>query len=816
MVDKSKKTGPAFALGVFLLLLGGITALGWLLQIQVLVRPLPALGSMALLPALLLALGGLWLIAPRFSGGRSRLADFCAGLPMLLLPGAVLVQYIFAVDLGVDMHTAHAWLTEKIGIPSRMAPNSCLAFMLAGLLICVPPRLFESPRLQLLAELGIYILIALALFGLLGYVLQLEWLYRWFSASRMVVPTAVGLITLGIGLWLNVRPPQQRDAAGKITLFATSLLLTVAVVSGLTGFALLKTGMEDSLSANLMQTARLRSQLFEQEAEDAMNITRAVTAHPGMQQAVHRLNQVPYDGAAQRQLYEIGQGFLALDLSSLQFYDHSGVLIGSVGQAVEVVELRVPIRVTATQAELFWSEGFVLRSRLPLFSEGRLQGHVVTEKYMPLFDHVFVNTEGRDESGELKVCGRRDDMLDCFPSRLVPRVHSLPFFKNGQPSFPAAHAILGESGLKKIVDIRGERVFAAYTPIGDTGLGLVAKIDSRELFRPLHGQIGKLIAFPLILLAIGIYLVRARLGPLAGRLVKAEAEWKLREKLMMNLADAVPSWVAYVDWQQHYRWCNKPYLDALGLDMREVEYKSMREILGEETYAVIQPYVERVLKGEIVSFERPMKTGRGELLVEARYVPDHSASGLVRGFYVMLWDITGYRHKEQVLIKRANVDALTGLLNRNAMVEALEATLRQAAAANRPFALFFLDIDKFKHINDSRGHATGDEVLIEFARRLQETVRASDLVARFGGDEFVILLPDVPTPEIAERIAQEIVEEIVLPMQLSTGELRTSTSVGVAYIRHFDRTVKDLLNATDEALYEAKGAGRNRYIMKRL
>jgi diguanylate cyclase (GGDEF)-like protein len=121
----------------------------------------------------------------------------------------------------------------------------------------------------------------------------------------------------------------------------------------------------------------------------------------------------------------------------------------------------------------------------------------------------------------------------------------------------------------------------------------------------------------------------------------------------------------------------------------------------------------------------------------------------------------------------------------------------------------FLDIDHFKAINDSLGHAGGDEVLQEFAWRLHASVRNNDFVARLAGDEFVILLEDIDTAEEAQGIAEKIISSVGKPFELMTGPLPVTASIGVAFVPDGRHASVDIVQVADKVLYEAKAAGRN-------
>ena len=163
------------------------------------------------------------------------------------------------------------------------------------------------------------------------------------------------------------------------------------------------------------------------------------------------------------------------------------------------------------------------------------------------------------------------------------------------------------------------------------------------------------------------------------------------------------------------------------------------------------------------------------------------------------------------LERLARVDTLTGVANRHQFNERLTLALARLQRHEHPLALICLDVDHFKGINDTHGHAAGDAVLCAFAQRLLQNVRSIDLVARLGGDEFVVLVEDVAIPEAAETIARKLVEAMRLPICLEDGgKLMVTTSIGIAYARSpTDATT--LMSTADAALYAAKKAGRNRY-----
>ncbi len=285
-------------------------------------------------------------------------------------------------------------------------------------------------------------------------------------------------------------------------------------------------------------------------------------------------------------------------------------------------------------------------------------------------------------------------------------------------------------------------------------------------------------------------------------------------ELLARAIDSVGSAILITDADDRIVWLNQAFVQLSGY--------AACELLGATTAMLA---AEPLARAEYRALwqEMPDRTDswRGERVNRHRngslYMTDETVNALKDGngqithFIALQHDITQQKMALRQERERANRDALTGLACRAHFLVLQQSAIAAAAQSGGLVAVLFLDLDGFKAINDTFGHQTGDTVLRAVAERLQRAVRGSDTVARFGGDEFVVLLPAIVHRRAALRLARKIVALLAQPFAIAEGCHGLSASVGVAFYPDHGATGECLLDQADQAMYCAKRGGGNHY-----
>ena len=279
---------------------------------------------------------------------------------------------------------------------------------------------------------------------------------------------------------------------------------------------------------------------------------------------------------------------------------------------------------------------------------------------------------------------------------------------------------------------------------------------------------------------------------------------------LRTIADNMPAVIARIDLSWHYTYVNRFVEQVSGRTPGQIIGRSVCEVHGEAAYDRLKHYLERACMGECVVFEYEARHHDRQLHFQVHYVPDRDADGRVRGVYELTTEITHIKNVERELLRMAHQDSLTGLANRRYFNERITGILKRAQEHDMPVLLALVDIDNFKTINDTYGHATGDVVLAEVGRCLQKLVREGEVVARIGGDEFVVLSDSIGNAKQAKAFTQSLWERLHMMVDAGGAQVPVKMSIGAVLCK--DEIAGDpVMKLADEALYMAKDAGRDTY-----
>lgn len=934
----------------FLAMLLGITvATGWLLSAEPLLRLIPDSILMNFNSALLMTLTGAAVCV-----GKHPLAApvrRAVGGVIIMWSTLLILQSAGSLDIGLGWNGIHSRIITSNMKPNMVAPATCVAFFLIGYVL---QRLDMAYTQRSSARLrrAIGTIALLCAVGFAGFFLDLNLLYPWYQFNRMALGTAVGLTLLTLSIFFiyqaNDREKAQRPsrAGSRIVTIGTVLLLIMGVAAGLTGFVMFFNYQKAAAASQLQSAAVTRAMVVESTINEALNHARFAVGRGQVIDEVRRLSAAPDNVAIRAQATKAITNLLVEGFSSVAFLSVSGDVLAEAGYRVTKFDAAMPLK-TDFQSRLLWSSGFVLETRSFIAEEnGKVVGAVQTQRRFDALSSFFLDISIIGATADTALCGRTEaGVTGCFPTYQIRRPQEF-IARDDRGRLAIDDALAGITAVRIAKDYRNEQVMAAYTPVGDYGLGMILKLDAMELFAPIRSLLERTLMTLLVLLLIGAYILRRLIRPLVWRIIDSErrardantlavereirsrtvvdhvfdgilsmnangiilsanpaacgmfgyspeqmvgqhfamllprrhrqaaraffSEYqnpdfpaslkshvlKLRgarqggsefhfelgtnevtlsgqkgyvgilhdvtesfearralmksEKMLRTITDNLPALVGYVDKNEHVVFANKAYEAWYGKPLSEIVQHSLSDLLGAD-YARTQCQVALALEGKPVRFEQMhgcLADGTATYS-QTTYIPEYSNNGMVAGFYVLASDITESKGHEEALRHLAYHDTLTELPNRRLFHDRLDQAMTRSMRRHTMVALFYLDVDHFKGINDTLGHDNGDLLLQEFGRRLSEAVRASDTVARMGGDEFTVIMEDIALAADAEAVAVKILEAVRKPFILGNVCLQVTTSIGIALYSGESFSQDYVIKVSDDALYQSKQRGRN-------
>ena len=538
-------------MGALLVLLGGAVILGWLLHAAPLIRVVPGSAPMVLNSALCFALGGAaLLILTSELPWRARAAT-TIGVLLVILQVLVLAEHAFGADFGIDWPSLHAWVYDSNWTPGRMSAPTASAFLISGAVLIAAARV-RRPRLSSAARLLTLVIGAIGVLGLVGYLVNAPLLFPEYPFSGVAVHTAAGLFLLALGLWSAQaqfewgRMPLFAREDDRVTFVGGAILAAVALATGVASFAILQGRVQALASNNVLAALTNRTETL-QDLIELREVTAQIAAtRPGVLRNLRVIRAGKDDGSNIANVNAVVDGFVQQGFSAIAYYDVDGKVIARSGEFVRAPAIAVTLG-TPHKAELLWNGGYLMRHRIALRDTSGDVGTVLAEQPLSVLNRVMLDTPRLGATAEIGLCVRREGGLRCFPTRFTKTVFETPLVNLAGLPFPITRALRGDTGVVVVQDYRNHNVVAAYGPVGNLGLGMVAKVDAAEIFKPVREQLQLVAGLLLLLVAVGTVLLRLQVRPLVTKLIDIGSHARRQEQRTKELLDSAPDAIIIVN-----------------------------------------------------------------------------------------------------------------------------------------------------------------------------------------------------------------------------------------------------------------------------
>lgn len=527
-----KPVSPSTAGGALLALLGSVVMSGWWIQSPFLVRVLPGFSPMVFNTALCFVLAGGALLTAFSDAVPYRRVTTAIGGVLAIIAALVLAENLLQTNLGIDWAPLHAWLNDSNPNAGRMSSGTACGFLMSGAVLILATRV-RRPWVGTVVRLLTLGVGAIGVLGLVGYLVSAPLLFPEYLFVGVAVHTAAGLLVLAVGLrtsWRRLEwggvPLFARDD-DRITFVGATVLAAIALTAGIASFAILQDRVQLLVGDNVHAALTSRTDMFRDLIELREINARIAATRPAVIRNLRVIHTGRDDSSDLANVKAVVDSFLKQGFSAIAYHDVDGKVVASGGAFVQAPAMTVTLA-TPDRPELLWDGGFVLRHRIPLRDPAGEVGSVLAEQRLSVLTHLTRNVLGMSATGDMGLCVRREEQLQCFPQRLNPRAFSTPLVNVAGEAFPATRALRGETGVIITRDYRAQNVVAAYGPVGDLGLGMVVKIDAAEIFQPIREQLQIVIGLMFILVVGGTLLLRSQIRPLATKLVDAETQARSR------------------------------------------------------------------------------------------------------------------------------------------------------------------------------------------------------------------------------------------------------------------------------------------------
>ncbi len=753
-------------------------------------------------------------------------------------PGAALAFACIGVGHGIDGQRG-GWMARaqtlsgcaalmlsllpqwQLSSPTLRAALGQVSPLMATGLCCASLPLLARQRSQmrvahaaLLGWLPALLLTVIALLGAMSITMGPPTGEFWL-ASVVVSPApalAFLLLTVRILHHRSGVPMTELREDFRLSIMSLMVLTAVVVVTGIATFWAVQTRLQESEQERLELSGYRREMAFSYQLASASRLASLLASQPGVMHAMAGWREQP--AAAESALNEAIASVWTEDFNGIRFeLEKSTARLPSKGHFVVPAWPGIVLKqATQMQFELQWHEGLMAYARVPVMKDKVLLGWVVSQQQLGLMTQQLFDTSDMGPNVEVRMCAAESvDQAWCLPSRADGARSSLPMRrKDGAPS-AVALGIRGDQGVVVASDEHGTPVIDVYASV-QLPMGLHLRQSIATVMAPVRDKLNQVFVVIGVMLGAGMLIMNLQVRPLALRLV-------LNEKRLLTVMNSVSDGIITTDNAGHVTYLNRAAEAMTGWALSHADGQCVEEIYPVIDVGSGKPaasIVAQVLDGGVDrrSADVDLLTPDGTRIAVSDNVSlVRDREGLTLGTVLVFRNVSVARARSAAISHEASHDALTGLINRKEFERRLAdlATLpKDPIDAPDKHSLLYIDLDKFKQVNDTAGHAAGDELLRQVTRRMHKELRASDIFARVGGDEFVIILPGCALVD-ATRVADQV-RRAVEGFEFSWNGVvfKVGASLGLVCFESGHDDSAGIVAAADAACYRAKSEGRNR------
>ena len=443
------------------------------------------------------------------------------------------------------------------------------------------------------------------------------------------------------------------------------IMAFLTLCAGMLVYYVMQRQSEDFLNKGLGVALQIRIDHVVLTIKNGIDKTAAIASQPFLVDEMELIDKGKGNKEVRDEFIRAAKAGLPNGFSVIAFYDHDGDEVAKVGEFISNSQLSVPLngrtvlsKKTTTRTNLQFDKGMVLHVEADIMDRGVFAGTVRTEERLGGIDDMFVEARDLGRSAELAVCAPLEQDMQCFPTTLTPKVFPrISRMQSGRP-LPMSYALAGQSGVVTARDYRNKEVVAAYSPLADLGLGMVMKVDTEELYQPIHRRIEFILLLLVLLLAGGMFLLRWRVTPLVKRIVNSEREARENyDHLLASdahirvLTEISPVGIFRTDENGNCVYVNERYCEITGLSLQQALGQGWtRALHPDDGKRVVEAWGEAVRDNHPFSIECRYRQADGSMVwVLAQATRELNESGKLKGYIGSITDITERRRAEEAL-----------------------------------------------------------------------------------------------------------------------------------------------------------------------